>query len=175
MAARKLDTGPTVAELRAERARHQAADERKQRKRKSRRPAAAAPVAGAPQQRPRKRSWGARANAICRSAQDESLLLIERYPVGSPQEAIQLLEATVRLTAQVIGRLERLGPAPNRRLHGQLMRELSASLAELRRLVASLKVRWNVAAVRRVSGDSARDRRIVRLFRKLGAPGCAEL
>ena len=94
--------------------------------------------------------------------------------MDTPQGAVQLLEATVRLTTRVIGRIDRLGPAPNRRLHAQLMRELSASLVELRREVASLKANWSVAAVRRIALDDARDRRIVRLFRQLGAPRCAE-
>ena len=55
------------------------------------------------------------------------------------------------------------------------MRELWASLAADRRDVASLKKRWNDATVRRMVARDRGDRAIVRLFRQLGAPACADL
>jgi hypothetical protein len=179
-AMRVMDTGPDAAALRAERVKQQQAHERRQRKRKpdsGRRtgPAAAAPAAAAAPPRKRRRSWAARAEAVCMDAYGDSLVLLERSPTRTPQEILQLLDAAVRLSGQVTERIARLGPAPDRRLHARLMSELWASLAADRRDVASLKKRWSDATVRRMIKRDREDRVIVRLFRRLGAPACADL
>ena len=108
-------------------------------------------------------------------AYGDSLALLARYPTKTPQELLQLLDAAVRLSGQVTQRLARLGPASNRTLHARLMRELQASLAANRRDLALLKKRWNVATVRRMVDRDRGDRAILRLFRRLGAPACADL
>ena len=108
-------------------------------------------------------------------AYGDSLALLARYPTKTPQELLQLLDAAVRLSGQVTGRIARLGPASNRTLHARLMRELWASLAADRRDLASLEKRWNDATVRRMVNRDRGDRAILRLFRQLGAPACADL
>lgn len=108
-------------------------------------------------------------------AYGDSLALLERYPTKTPQEILQLVDAAVRLSGQVTERIARLGPASDRRLHAQLMRALRVSLTADRRDVASLKKRWNEATVRRMVKRDRGDRAIVRLFRQLGAPACADL
>jgi hypothetical protein len=108
-------------------------------------------------------------------AYGDSLALLERYPTKTPLEILQLVDAAVRLSGQVTERIARLGPASDRRLHAQLMRALRASLTADRRDVASLKKRWNEATVRRMVKRDRGDRAIVRLFRQLGAPACADL
>jgi hypothetical protein len=179
-ALRTLDTGPDAQTLRERRTQQQAAHERKRRqarkpaKRGRRKPPAAA--VAAPPSRPRaRRSWGVRANALCETAENESLVLVERYPARTPTEILRFLDAAVSLTGRLVVRIERLGPAPNRQLHAQLMRELHASVADGRRAVESLRRRWSPGAVNRVVQDAPRDRVISRLFRRLGAPSCAGL
>lgn len=108
-------------------------------------------------------------------AYGDSLVLLERYPPKTPQEILQLLDAAVTLSGQVTERIARLGPASDRRLHARLMGELWASLAADRRDVARLKKRWNDATVRRMIDRDRGDQAIVRLFRQLGAPACADL
>lgn len=182
-ALRTLDTGPDVETLRERRAQQQAAHERKRRNARKpakggrKKPPAGAAAAGtAPAPKPRqRRTWAVRAGALCEQAEHESLVLVERYPIRSPADMLRFLDAAVRLTGRLVVRIERLGPAPNRRLHGQLMRELRASVADGRRAVASLRRNWNPAAVERVVQDGRRDRMITRLFRRLGAPSCAGL
>jgi hypothetical protein len=182
-ALRMLDTGPDVQTLREQRAQQQAAHERKRgkaRKRANARrggQAAGAPVAAAPsgQKRRPRRSWAARADALCGATEQDSLLLIERYPARTPLEILRLLDAAVRLASGLVGRIERLGPAPNRRLHARLMRELHASVAADRRSLEALRAHWNPAAVERLVQDGRRDRVIQRLFTRLGSPSCAGL
>ena len=177
-----LDTGADVQTLREQRAQQQAAHERKGRKARKpakgrRKPPAGAPLAAtAPSSKPRKRrTWAVKANALCEQAESESLVLVERYPARTPTEILRFLDAAVRLTGRLVVRIERLGPAPNRRLHAQLMRELHASVADSRRAVDSLRRRWSPGAVDRAVQDARRDRVISRLFRRLGAPSCAGL
>jgi hypothetical protein len=116
-----------------------------------------------------------KADTLCEQAESESLVLVERYPARTPTEILRFLDAAVRLTGRLVVRIERLGPAPNRRLHAQLMRELYASVADSRRAVDSLRRRWSPGAVDRAVQDARRDRVISRLFRRLGAPSCAGL
>ena len=108
-------------------------------------------------------------------AYGDSLALLARYPTKTPQELLQLLDAAVGLSGQVTERIARLGPASSRTLHARLMRELWASLAADRRDLASLEKRWNDATVRRMVDRDRGDRAILRLFRQLRAPACADL
>ena len=105
----------------------------------------------------------------------DSLALLARYPTKTPQELLQLLDAAVRRSGRVTERIARLGPASNRTLHARLMRELWASHDADRRDLASLKKHWNDATVRRMVARDRGDRAILRLFRRLGAPACADL
>jgi hypothetical protein len=182
-AMRMLDTGPDVQTLREQRAQQQAAHERKRGKTRKRargrrkKPQAGAAAAAAAPSRKRgpRRSWGAKADALCEDAEQESLVLLERYPSRTPTEIVRLLDETVELMAELVRRIERLGPAPNRPVHTRLMRELHASLAKVRQDVAQLKTRFSPARVERALDDPRRTRAINRMFRQLGSPTCAEI
>jgi hypothetical protein len=148
-----LDSGPDAEKLRAQRAQHQAAYERKNRRR-----------------------WGARANAICKDLDRQSSALIERYDLRAPQEIVQFLETSLRQHSRAIGRIERLGPARNRRLHGRLMHQLQVFLVASRRDLASLRARWSPTAYERFGQSLERRSRVInRLFRRLGSATCAEI
>ena len=85
-----------------------------------------------------------------------------------------MLDAAVGLSGQVT---ERIARRPG-------VESDTASPADERALgiprrrppgLASLKKRWNDATVRRMVTRDRGDRAIVRLFRQLGAPACADL
>ena len=102
-------------------------------------------------------------------------MLLERYPLTSPGSILAFLEAAIDLSARATTRIERLGPAPNRRLHARLMSELQVSLRGARRDLAALKNGWDQAAAARMTGETRRDRVIRRLFSRLGSRACVEL
>ena len=177
-AMRAMDTGPDAAALRAERAKQQQAHERRQRERKPasgrrRRPAAAAPAAprrrlesgvahGRPEPRPSAWTHG------------DSLVLLERYPenaAGDPPVA--------RCGSKAVRPGDRADRSPRSGVRSKTARAADERalgiLAADRRDVASLKKRWNDATVRRMIDRDRGDRAIVRLFRQLGAPDCADL
>ena len=177
-----IDAGPDVETLRQQRVQQQAAYERKAgkaRKRakgKRRKAAAGAPIAAAPAQKPRKRrSWAAKADALCEQAGGQSLVLVERYSARTPAETLELLDAAVRLMSGLVDRIERLGPAPSRQLHAQLIPALRDAVADDRRGVESLRARWSPARLRRVVATDGKDRTVRRLFTRLGSATCADL
>jgi hypothetical protein len=180
-AVRMMDTGPDVETLRQQRVQQQAEYERKagkgRKKGKHRKAAAGAPIAAAaPAQKPRKRrSWAAKADALCEQAGGQSLVLVERYSARTPAETLELLDAAVRLSSGLVDRIERLGPAPNRQLHAQLIPALRASVADDRQGVESLRARWSTARLRRVLATDGKDRAVRRLFTRLGSATCAGL
>lgn len=177
-AARALDGGTEISEIRAKRAKQEAAAARKERRAEKRRDrrqlgAAAVPVAGGSRSR---RRWAPRANALCDRTYAEILRLVERSPTAGPQDILRLLDASLLVTDRFIVRLEALGPAPNRRVHAQLMRELHASQAADRRAVRALKVRWSSGALAAALQESAQRSESLRsLAERLDAVACSQL
>ncbi|HET8651047.1 MAG TPA: hypothetical protein VFM13_00575 [Gaiellaceae bacterium] len=173
-AARALDGGTEISEIRAKRAKQEAVAARKERKAEKRQlGAAAAPVAGGSRSR---RRWAPRANALCDRTYDEILRLVERSPTAGPQDILRLLDASLLVTDRFIVRLEALGPAPNRRVHAQLMRELHASQAADRRAVRALEVRWSSGALAAALQESAQRSESLRsLAERLDAVACSQL
>lgn len=176
-AARALDGGTEISEIRAKRAKQEAAAARKERQaeRRARRRlgGAAAPVAGGSRSR---RRWPARANALCDRTYDEIVRLVQRSPTAAPQDILRLLDASLLITDRFIVRLEALGPAPNRRVHAQLMRELHAGQAADRRAVRALKARWSRGTLAVALQESAeRSESLRSLAERLDAVACSQL
>ena len=192
-AARVMDTGPTIAELRAKRAKHEAAQARRERKsrkrakheasqtrreRKSRKraaqnrkgPHAAAPTHAAAASRSR-RPWADRADSLCNDMFDDMLAhAVATSAAPTPQDALRLFDASLRMNGRFIVRLERLGPAPKRRVHTRLMRELYAGQVTDARYVQSLRARWSTRLVERMRRESrGRSVRLRRLAERLSA------
>jgi hypothetical protein len=173
-AARVMDSGPDVAAIHAKRAKQNAAAERKERKvRKARRPAAAAVPMSAER---RARRWAAKANALCDRTYDDMLALVERSPAATPQGLLRLYDAVLGRSGRFIVRLERLGPAPNRQVHAQLIRELKSGQAADERAVQALKSQWSLSVLERWLQDSVRrSEGLRRLAEQLDAVACSQL
>jgi hypothetical protein len=179
-ALRVMDTGPDAKTLRGERAKQDAAFARREHeaptRRAMRRKARAAPAATPVSDESRaKRRWAAEADAACARAYDAAVELVATSPMKDDRDLIRLLDASLRIGARFISDLERLGPAPNRRLYASLMTKLRAGQKADIRSVRALKAHWSATGFDRMLKESARrNQALQRLTRRLGAAGCSE-
>ena len=170
-AARAMDTGPAIEDIRAARAKQNAPLERKAHKALKREAAARARA----RQRAR-RSWVPAANAACDRAYNDTLDLVQRSAPATPAALVRVLERSLGIMDRLVARLDRLGPAPNRYVHRRFMRELKRGQAQDWRAVRALKTSWNGAVFQRAVQDSARrNERLKAQSEKLGAVGCSQL
>jgi hypothetical protein len=170
-AARAMDTGPDINDIRAARAKQNAPLERKARKALKREAAARARA----RQRS-KRSWVKAANAACDRAYNDTLDLVERSTVANSAGLVPVLEESLRIMDRLVMRLDRLGPAPNRYVHRRFMRELKRGQAEDWHVVRALKRGWSDASFRQaVQHSMTRNARLKAQSEKLGAMGCSQL
>lgn len=176
---RMMDAGPSAEALRETRAKHDAAQARKQpkdgKKGGGKKPLAAAAMP-APDMTRLRRRWAARADNLCAEAYDEAMGVLGASVETGPQAVLRLFGEALRINDRFIARMERLGPAPNRRAHAQLMRELRSGQGEDTRNLRRLRARWSPSAFEQMLEDSARrNQSLRRLATRLGASECAEL
>jgi hypothetical protein len=178
-AMRMMDAGPSAEALREARAKQEPAQARKQR-RAGKRSGGKKPLAAAatpvPDKSRARRRWAARADDLCDDAYDEAMDVVATSVESGPQEVLRVFGEALRINSRFIARMKRLGPAPNRRAHAQLMQELQSGQAEDSRNLRRLKARWKLRSFEQMLQDSMRrNRSLRRLALRLGAVSCAEL